>query len=319
MSNFEVMFLCLVAGQFIRRRAKFRIQDVRPLNIVVLWVSLPALILSELPKLYRDSSLTKELAVAVAMPWAHFLFVLLVILLIGQWLKWSRGVIGALVLTAGLGNTSFVGIPVIDTVFGSRGVQIAVLIDQLGTFLIVATAGLFAASYFAGKTLSARAVIKRVLFFPPFLAFVLATIWGFSSIPIDGTYSGIFSEACRRIGATLSPLALLSVGWQLELTTSVFKRYWKPLSIGLAIKLVIWPCLVLLGLAALGSVRTLAGQVTLLEAAMAPMITSAVVASEFDLEPELAQAMVGVGLLVAAITLFVWATLLWSLTGDVSI
>jgi len=50
----------------------------------------------------------------------------------------------------------------------------------------------------------------------------------------------------------------------------------------------------------------LAIQVTLFEAAMPPMITAAIVASEHDLDPPLANLMVAVGLLLSFFTLSAW-------------
>jgi hypothetical protein len=47
-------------------------------------------------------------------------------------------------------------------------------------------------------------------------------------------------------------------------------------------------------------------QVTLFEAAMPPMITAAIVASEHDLDPQLVNLMVAVGLIVSFFTLAAW-------------
>lgn len=303
------MFICLIAGQFIRRRARFRIADVRPLNIVVLWVSLPALIFSQVPLLFRETALNGDLLFAIAMPWAHFLVAAAFVIGLGRRLNWSRGVIGALILTCGLGNTSFIGIPVVEAIFGEKAVRIAILLDQLGSFLILATLGLVVASAYSGRSLAPSVVLKRVFFFPPFLAFLLATMWGLSGLPVEG----LGMEALKKIGATLVPLALLSVGWQLELSRATFEMYWRKLSWGLAFKLLVWPALVFATLLPLLGREKLVFHVTVIEAAMATMITSAVVAAEFDLEGELAQLMVGVSILLSAGTVFGWALALKAL------
>ena len=47
-------------------------------------------------------------------------------------------------------------------------------------------------------------------------------------------------------------------------------------------------------------------RVLVLEAAMAPMITGAIVATEFDLDSELAQAMVGLGIPLSLLTVPAW-------------
>lgn len=302
MVNFVIMFVCLVAGGFIRRRAKFAVRDAKPLNTIILWLSLPSVVLTQIPVLIRSGGVTSELAVAAVTPWVGFVVTGLLVLLGARVFGWTRGTIGALALTAGLGNTSFVGLPVVEALFGEAGVRIALLIDQLGTFLIVATLGLLVASIYAGRDLSFSTVAKRVLLFPPFLAFLASVAWGFSSLPVEG----LAVEALKKIGGTLVPLALLSVGWQLELDLKTFRQYGPRLAFGLGLKLFVWPLMVV---AALGSTG-LVYQVNAIEAAMAPMITAAIVASDFELESELAQLMVGLGIPLSVLTLWVWATAL---------
>ena len=51
-------------------------------------------------------------------------------------------------------------------------------------------------------------------------------------------------------------------------------------------------------------------QVTLFEAAMAPMITGSIVAAEHDLDPSLSSLMVGVGIPLSFLTLPLWFQLL---------
>jgi predicted permease len=308
MGNFLIMFACLVAGQVIRRQAGFAIRDVRPINIVVLWISLPALILVEVPALFRAHIVNTHFLYAIAMPWLMFLAAAGGIILLAKWRSWDRKVVGALILTAGLGNTSFIGLPVLEAVFGHVGVSIGIMIDQLGTFLILATLGLVVASYCSGRELSAKVILRRVIFFPPFVAFVLAVALGVLQIPIDT----VIIDSFKKIGGTLLPLALISVGWQLELNRATLRRYFPELSFGLGFKLILWPILVSLILALILSKTNIVYRVTVLEAAMAPMITGAVVAAEFDLESELAQLMVGIGIPISALTLFIWATVLKS-------
>ncbi|NOT82122.1 MAG: AEC family transporter, partial [Gallionella sp.] len=47
-------------------------------------------------------------------------------------------------------------------------------------------------------------------------------------------------------------------------------------------------------------------QVTIFEAAMPPMITAAILAAEHDLDPQLANLMVAIGLIVSFVTLSGW-------------
>ena len=107
-----------------------------------------------------------------------------------------------------------------------------------------------------------------------------------------------------RLGDTLAPLALLSVGFQLRL--AAVRERWRPLVAGLGFKLVAGPLAVLAVFAAVADLDSPALQVAVFEAAMAPMIGGAIVATQHKLDPELTTLMVGVGIPLSFLTLPVW-------------
>ncbi len=78
------------------------------------------------------------------------------------------------------------------------------------------------------------------------------------------------------------------------------------LSLGLAYKLLLAPALILLLYAVLADRRDPAIAVCVLEAAMAPMITGAIVAASYGLKPKLANMMVGIGIPLSFLTLLGW-------------
>lgn len=73
-------------------------------------------------------------------------------------------------------------------------------------------------------------------------------------------------------------------------------RKWRPLVLGLGFKLLLAPLVFLLLYVVCAGATDFVTRVTILEAAMAPMITSAVVAADFELDTEVANLMVGVGI-----------------------
>jgi predicted permease len=126
-------------------------------------------------------------------------------------------------------------------------------------------------------------------------------------VPLD--YPTWLDELLRRLGATLAPIALVSVGYQLQL--SLVSGRGLALTVGLLFKLVIAPALILLLF-----VRWLSGDgqvlnVTVFEAAMAPMIGASIVAIDHELNPPLVTLMVGLGIQLSFVTLPVW----WRLLG----
>ena len=54
-------------------------------------------------------------------------------------------------LVGGLANTSFVGLPMIEAFYGTADLPIGILIDQLGTYLVLSTLGIAVAAYYGGR------------------------------------------------------------------------------------------------------------------------------------------------------------------------
>jgi predicted permease len=98
----------------------------------------------------------------------------------------------------------------------------------------------------------------------------------------------------ERLGALLTPLALFSVGLQLRLTG--VRHRLPALALGLSYKLLLVPGGVMLGLLAMPGLAPVVVHATVLQAAMAPMVSAAILAAEHKLDPELAVLMVGVGI-----------------------
>ncbi len=165
--------------------------------------------------------------------WIMFALSAAVFRLLGHLAKVSRRTSGALIITAGLANTSFVGLPMIETFYGVKDLSIGILIDQLGTYLVLSTAGITVACIYSSGAASYREIALRIVKFPPLIALGLALFLN------DVVYPSWITGLLHRLGDTLAPLALLSVGLQLQLENLRGNRL--SLGLGLAFKLVCWP------------------------------------------------------------------------------
>jgi predicted permease len=234
----------------------------------------------------------------VAMPWLLFGCGAAFFWLLAKALRLSPATTGALMLSGGLANTSFVGLPMIETFYGRDGMAIGILIDQLGTYLVLSTLGIAVASIYSSGATSVREIVKRIVTFPPFLALLLSIVL----MQVD--YPAWFSDVLRRLGDTLSPLALVSVGLQLRLGHLQGNRL--PLALGLSFKLLLAPfALALLYVGMLRATGSIV-QITLFEAAMGPQIGGAIVGIQYGLNPSLITLMVGVGITLSFLTLPLW-------------
>jgi predicted permease len=233
-----------------------------------------------------------------AMPWLQFALAAAFFWLLGRRLNWPRATIGALILTGGMGNTSFFGLPMIEAYYGQEGLASGIIVDHLGSFLLLSTVGITVAGIYSSGRPSAADIIRRIVKFPPFIALIIALLLR----PVD--YAPWFVELLTRLGETLAPLALVAVGFQLRL--GHLATHGSKLAVGLLFKLLLAPLLIYLLYVNLLGAHGLPIQITLFEAAMPSMSIAAIIASEHNLDPPLATLMVSVGLLISFVTLRGW-------------
>src|SRR5689334_13870975 len=165
MDNFILLVACFVIGMLLRRSGRLPDNAHAALNGFLIHVSLPALTL-----LYvHDLRINVSLLLPVAMAWLMFALGFVFFKLVGKIWALPASTIGALTLTGSLANTSFVGLPMIEAFYGPKNLGLGILIDQMGTYMVLSTLGIFlAAGYGQGAGLGYRAVLRKVLTFAPF-------------------------------------------------------------------------------------------------------------------------------------------------------
>ena len=294
MNNLILLILCFIAGMLLRRFKRMPDNAALTLNSFIIHVSLPALTLLYIHELH----LSGDVLLVAAMAWLVFGLSVGFFWLVGRWLQLPRATTGALMLVGGLGNTSFFGLPMVEAFYGKEGLTTAIIADQLGSFFALSVLGITVAGIYSSGRPTAAEIVKRIALFPPFIALTIALLL----IPVE--YAAWFTVLLKRLGDTLAPLALLSVGMQLRLGHVAEHR--RNLALGLAFKLVLAPLAIYLLYVQLLGAHGQSIQVTLFEAAMPSMITAAIVASEHDLDPPLANLMVAVGLILSFFTLSAW-------------
>jgi len=201
-SNIAVLMACLILGVVLRASVRLPENAPATINGFITNVALPALILVYV----HDAQPKVELIGAVLMPWLLFACGAAVFWALARTFHFSRGTTGALMMLGGLGNTSFVGLPMIECFYGASYLSIGILIDQLGTYLVLSTLGITTACLYSESRASCRDVAVRISTFPPLLA-VLAAL-ALAPLP----FPEWVVATLHRLGGTLAPLALISVG-----------------------------------------------------------------------------------------------------------
>lgn len=286
MTNFILIGVFVLMGVLFRRLKVFPEQTAHVLNMFALYVSLPAVILLKIPEL----TLSAENVIAAIVPWSMLLLSAILVLACARFRQWSRETTGVLLLVVPIGNTSFMGVPMVRAFFGETGIPHLILYDQLGTMLIFASYGAVILSLYSGERSNVPAIIKRALLFPPTTALLIGLALR------NWSYPQVVVNTLEDLGGALTALVMTAIGFQIKLRLQ--RTTLEPLGVGLAIKLMIAPLVALIACRLFG-LNSLAADVSIFEAGMPSMVTACALAAAAGIGVELAVAMAGFGILLA--------------------
>lgn len=288
--------LALVIGAFL---LGWLVKTIRPIPMVVtawadkyvLQIALPAVIIAKISTVSFDADVVLPIAVAWSVTFAS----IVVVLIASRIFKWNGSITGAMLLVGVLGNTSFLGLGMVESLLGTDHLASAIAYDQVGTFVGLALWGSFVASTYGAGESGWRPILNRLSRFGPFLALLASLVFRIIDLP-EEAYSIL-----NGIGKTVAPVAMCALG--LRFTLSVSRSVQAPALFGLISKMVVFPGLVYAVSLLIGSPHDLAWSTSILQAAAPPMVTAGVVAVGAGLSAELVAFMVGVGTLVAFVSL----------------
>lgn len=299
MDNFALILAYLLIGVLLRRLPAMPENSGIALNMYVLYVALPALILKNVPALQFSA----ELLIPALTPWLLLLMVVAVVLLLSKMLNWPREVTGALLIILPLGNTSFLGFPMTQALFGSDAMPYAVIYDQVGSFIALATYVTIVAALYSPNAAkpTLKSISIKILTFPSFIALALGLLLR------DSSYPPLLVKLIDNLAATLVPVVMVAVGF--ALTVKFSKAEISPLLSALGIKLLLMPAVAAALWFGLGYSGP-AVSISVFQAAMPPMISAGAIAIMAGLAPRLVSGIIGLGILLGLITLPVVSWLL---------
>ncbi len=295
MTNFILIIVCISAGIIMSRLNLLPKDSHKSLNAWVLYVALPALSFRYIPEIDWSWKVLLQI-LGPLLVWG------------GSWLlisayarmkTLSQTTRTALIITCGLGNTSFLGFPMISAFYGESEIHNAILFDQM-TFLLFSTVAVITilkSSSENAQQANFNYIVKKVFRFPPFLACICAlAIASFTDIsPIN--------PFLDKLVATVSPIALFSIGLQIKF--GAWKEELQHLSVGLFYKLLLAPLLVLLLAYTLNATDGVA-RLSVFEAGMPSHITAGLLASQYNQNSNLCNLMVGTGIIFSFLTCGFW-------------
>jgi len=298
-TNFALIPVCIFAGIIISRQRILPADAYKSVNAWVINIALPALSLRYVPEIQWSTQLLLPI-IGPLVVW------------VGAWLfvnlhdakkripAKSRT---ALHVTSGLGNTAFLGFPMIAAFFGESEIHHAVVFDQI-TFVLFSSLGIITilkASSGNTEKLDFTYFVEKIFRFPPFVACLVALVF---SRFFDFAAVNPFLD---KLVTTMSPMALFSIGLQLKF--DAIKQEWKLISAGLIYKLLLAPLLVLLLAFMFHSTGNLA-KISVFEAGMSSHVTASLLTGQHELNPRYCSLVVGMGIAAGFITSAGWYFLL---------
>jgi malate permease and related proteins len=210
---------------------------------------------------------------------------------------WSKPTQGSFLLAAMVGNTGYLGYPVVLTLVGTKYFAWAIFYDTLGSTLGSYGLGAILAARFGMSAQSHRLMLLAMLKNPALWSFWLGLGLRSVSLPRD-------IEQMFYIGAwAVVALSLLLLGMRLSQITSW--RSVKQASISLSIKMLIVPIIVGIGLPWFG-VTGWPHLVLVLQSAMPPAFATLVLTEAYDLDRELTVTALALGSIAILLLLPVW-------------
>jgi len=278
--------IILITGIFtlaiiLRRIGAVREKHVAMLVRYVLAVSLPCLTLMTIGALDLKNA---HFDIAI-IAWTVMLAGAATAYLVGKAMSLEGARLRVFMLVTTFPNTGFLGYPFAFALFGSTGLSYAVIYDQMGMFPIFVSLGFLIAG--------GRESLRHAVRFPPLIALL-------ASLALNGagyTIADPTALLLQAVGWTTLPLTIFIIGYRVRLTAL---RDYKPLVWCLILRMLVLPAVLMVIFQVLGKSGT-PYQVTLMESAMPPALTTSILALQYRLDNDLAVACISVGTIISMI------------------
>jgi malate permease and related proteins len=286
--------LIILAGAAARRAGLARPEDGGVLVRIVLYLALPCLVF--LIVVRADLSLALMLVPVAG--WAVHGALLATALAAGRLMRLDRPALGAVAVSAAVGNTGFFGLPLIAASGAGFSLAAAVMYDTFATGLITWTSTVAVASALGeGAPRVAARQLARLLLLPPNWALAAGLVVngaGVHDLP------AVVERPLEILGGAVLPLVMIYAGLMLEVAG--LRAVWSHVSVVAVIKLVLGAVVGLGVSSALGLTGGTMHTVVLM-AGMPTAMLSLVLGSRYRLRPDLIAGAVVVTTLLATATL----------------
>ncbi len=295
MENILLIITCIFFGFILKSTPFFDKQSSTVLNRLIIYFFIPLIALYQVPKI----EFSPALIWLTICPFIVFFFSFLFFQGISKLTKMERKTKAALILTSGISSTSFVGFPIFELLYGEVGLAYGVLMSLGGTILVFNTLGISTLFYFTEDNVNFLGLIKKVLRFLPFIAFLVGVSLNF----LDVVYPKVIDGLLARLTSPFSVIALITIGMQIDFR--IPQKTVKNLILGQFFKLILAPLLIYLLIWWYFDIQDLVGRICVLGAAIGSMNAMSILTAEKNLNPDLSILMPAVGIPISVPILFI--------------
>ncbi len=295
MENILLIIACIFAGYLLKKTPFFNRESSSVLNRLIIYFFIPLIAIYQVPKIEFEPSLIW----LTLCPFIIFIVNFIFFQIIGPLVKIERETKASLILTAGIGSTSFVGFPIFELLYGEIGLAYGILMSLGGTILVFNTLGISTLFYYSEDRLNFLDILKKILRFIPFIAFILGVLFNI----FDVIYSPMIDKLLSKLTSPFSIIALISIGMQLEF--NIPKKMIRYLLLGQFCKLILAPLIIYFLLWQYFDIQNVLGKICILGAAIGSMNAMSILTAEKKLNPDLSILMPAVGIPISIPILFI--------------
>ncbi len=296
-SKILVYFSIIALGYFLKKISFLSEKEGATLSHLIIYVTLPVVIVNAVTSVKLQASLLFL---------TLFGMVAAFVILAGGWLVFTRTNVpkstkGSLILTLCGLNLAIFAYPFAQLMWSNVGLTYMAMFD-IGNALVIYTLGYSIALGYSSEGFSLKVVLKKLVTFPPLIAFTIALILNFSSTSLPKFLLQLF----ETVGGANVFLSMLTIGVYLNFKRII--REFKYVAVGLTLKYAVGFAI---GFALYTLSRmitpnnSIASTVVFISSVMPTPLLSLIYSVERKLDPEIAGGMVTATVLVSSLVLFI--------------
>lgn len=286
------IFVLLIGGYFAKRIGILKQKQARMFLDFAIIFALPCLIFERSYHLRFDFSLIMFIFTGFICS----ITAAIIAVLVARIMRFSKPTLASVFLLSSFGNTLFVGIPIVSGIYSDpQYIGEVIFYDAFATALPISIIGPFVISLASNQPINFTQIIKRIAFFPPFIALVLGFALKSIAIP-DFIFAPI-----KMFGGAATAVALFAIG--LGLGFSAIKSAYKSTIIVIIAKMIVAPLIFIALIKILHIDLRQTIIVAILESAMPTMTLAGAMVMKAKLDSNLAVSAVAFGILFSFVSI----------------